>query len=646
MDMKKNLKLLLLEDSEDDAALLLRALGRSFAVDALRVESSGEFNEALGARQWDIVITDYSLPSLSGMDVVKGVRGSGQDIPVIVVSGVAGEETAVSAMRAGASDYILKENVSRLVPVVERELREAAGRRLHKLAQERLRQSERKFGNLMEAIPFGIAVLNMNREVVEMNSAMVDIFGYGSKEELRNMRREDLYLDPEDRIKLYQRLSTRGSAKLEVRMRRKDGTLFWASLNSTIKTPEDADTYIIIIIQDITGRKNSEIALLESEERFRQIFEQNADAQLIMDCSVRKVIDANPATVRLYGYTRQELVAGGTPLFIARRGAEPIEELFCGTEDPKGLSVERMASIRKDGGRIIVSIRGQRIRLVGSDVIYCTIRDITDRVRLQEESNVMQSKLIHANKMASIGILSSGVAHEINNPNNFILSNSSMLAAVWADAARILEEYYHENGEFSLGGLPYTEARKAAPELIAGISDGARRVKDIVNGMKTIVRPDKDDMSGTVDVNQAVRAAESLLKHQIEQYTHDWRVTLAEDLPKVRGSVQKIEQVMINLIMNALQALTGNRCGVEVATSYERRSGCVLIKVSDEGIGMSSDVTARLTEPFFTTRADDGGTGLGLAISYSIVAEHGGTIEFESGLGKGTAVYIRLPAIL
>jgi len=646
MEMKEGLKLLLLEDSEDDAALLLRSLGRSFVVDALRVESSGEFKEALGERQWDIVITDYSLPSLSGMDVIETVRERDIDIPVIVVSGVAGEETAVSAMRAGASDYILKENVSRLAPVVERELREAAGRRSYKVAQERLRQSERKFGNLMEALPLGIAVLNMDKKILDMNSAMVNLFGYDSKEELRDMRREDLYLDSEDRARLYQRLSNGGSAEVEALMRRKDGTIFWASINSTIKTPEDADSYIIIIIQEITNRKNSELALLESEERFHQIFEQNEDAQLIMDCSLGRVIDANPATVRLYGYTKQELAAAGTSLFVARRGSEPLEKLFCGADAPKRLFIERMASIRKDGGRIIASIRGQRIRLVGSDVIYCTIRDITERVRLQEESHMMQSKLIHANKMASIGILSSGVAHEINNPNNFILSNSSMLAAVWADAARILEEYYRENGEFSLGGLPYTEARKAAPGLIAGITDGARRVMKIVGGMKTITRPDKDDLSGTVDVNQAVRAAESLLKHQIEQYTLDWDVTLAEDLPKVRGNAQKIEQVMINLIMNALQALTGNRCGVDVATSYEQSSGCVLIKVSDEGIGMSSEVAARLTEPFFTTRADDGGTGLGLAISYSIVAEHGGTIEFESGLGKGTAVYIRLPAIL
>lgn len=645
MVIKEWLRLLIAEDSEDDAAMLLRQLGQSFQVDAHRVETEAAFKEALYKRMWDCVITDYVMPGFSGMDVLDIVRNSGLDLPVIVVSGVIGEEAAVSAMKAGASDYILKANPSRLVPAVERMLRDAAERRMHKIAQERLRLSERKFDNLLESLPAGIIVMNMDKDIIEINQVMVDMFGYGTKEEVRDAPRDNLYVDPEDRQNLYEQLAKSASAEIEAKMRRKYGAIFWASITSAIKTIGGADSYIISIFQDISERKFAEAALLNSEERFRQIFEQNEDAMFIVDGRTMRIIDVNPAFVRLYGFTGEELAEGGTSLFISTRDCAGFEEQLYRTNVPKGLRIERMSTIRKDGERIVASIRWQRICFEQSDVTYCTIRDITERVRLQEESRIMQSKLIQANKMASIGILSSGVAHEINNPNNFILSNSSILAAVWGDVAEILEEYYRENGEFSLGGVPYTEMRKAAPGLIMGISDGARRVKRIIDDMKTLARPDKDEPASEADVNQAVRAAASLLKHQIDTCTRDWEVKLSPELPKVRGSTQKIEQVMINLIMNALQALTGSMSAVHVTTSYEEGSGCVLIKIVDDGIGIPPDVLPRLTEPFFTTRADDGGTGLGLAISYSIIQEHGGTMEFESGLGKGTAVYVRLPAL-
>lgn len=645
MLMKKWLRLLLATVSEDIAADIQRQLTKVFQVEAHRVATEAEFNAALHKHAWDCCIIEHSVSELNEFVVLDAVRRSGMIMPVIVLSDSAEIETVVEAMKAGASDYMLKANSSGLVSVVEKTLKATRDKRIHNVAQERVRQFERRLGNLMETLPIGILVLNMSQAIVELNQAMVDMFGYSTKEELILVPRDNLYFDPEDKRTLYDRLGSDGWANLEVKMRRKDETLFWVSINSAVKTIEGAETYIISIFRDISERKFAETALKHSEERFRLLFEQNEDATLIIDCRNCTMIDANPAAVRLYGFERLELISGGASIFMLPKDYEVFEKQLCGMDTANILRIE-LSTIKKDGSRMITSIRGQKMSLEGYEVVYCTFMDITERVRLQEESRVMQLKLIQSNKMASIGLISSGVAHEINNPTNYILLNSLLLDSVWVDAVEILEEYYRNNGEFSIGGVSFAEMRKAAPELIKGISSGARRIKAIVDDMKTLARTEQRQHKNEADVNQAVQAAVSLLKHQIDISTDFWSLTLAPDLPKVRGSTQKIEQVMINLIMNALQALSGNQCAVSVITSYEEAGPSVLIKVMDDGIGISSDVLPRISEPFFTTKLEEGGTGLGLAITYAIIHEYGGTIDFESGVGKGTTVYVRLPVIL
>ena len=132
------------------------------------------------------------------------------------------------------------------------------------------------------------------------------------------------------------------------------------------------------------------------------------------------------------------------------------------------------------------------------DLIYCDITDITEQIRLKKEAAIMQSKLIFANKMSSLGILVSSVAHEINNPNNFILFNSSLLSDVWKDATRILDEYQQEKGEFSLAGLTYGEMREAVGKLLEGITGGSQRIKAIVNNLKDFARQDTEGLGGTL----------------------------------------------------------------------------------------------------------------------------------------------------
>lgn len=271
-------------------------------------------------------------------------------------------------------------------------------------------------------------------------------------------------------------------------------------------------------------------------------------------------------------------------------------------------------------------------------------RDITAKVRMEEEARRIQSQLIHANKMTSLGTLVSGVAHEISNPNSFILHNTRSLTKIWKDVAEILAPYYSSKEGVKLGSISFSELKTLVPDLLNGINEGSVRINNIVENLSDFVRPQKTCMDEMVNVNTVVMTSRSILDNHIKKFTNNFHVKCADNIPPVRGSSQKIEQVVINIIMNALQALPDKESGIRISTSHDERTNNVVIKVQDEGTGMPYDILDRITEPFFTTKLDSGGTGLGLSISYALVKEHKGTLSFKSKKGKGTTVYIKFPA--
>lgn len=401
---------------------------------------------------------------------------------------------------------------------------------------------------------------------------------------------------------------------------------------------------VIGTMQDVTERNLAEEEVRRTNESFRMIFEQNQDAQLVLSQGSCDIIDANPAAVTLFGFSKHELRGNGPSLFIPIGELEKFREKLLSARKDEVFKIDRMDITRKDGSRITASVRGQLVNANQSSVVYCTIRDFTERIRMEEEARVMQAKLIQANKMTSVGTLASGIAHEINNPNNFIIFNSGLLTEIWNDAEMLLEGHYRQHGDFSLGGLPYREVREVVPELLCGIADGSRRIKGIVNNLKDFSRVDRAGLDGKFDVNRAVQVACSILKNQIVKYTDNFLMECAAGLPLIRGSAQRIEQVVINLILNAMHALPDKSCSVHVSTGIDSGSGDVFIKIRDEGIGMTKDVLDRVMEPFFTTKTSSGGTGLGLSISYTIVREHNGTLDFASEPGSGTTATLILPA--
>lgn len=271
--------------------------------------------------------------------------------------------------------------------------------------------------------------------------------------------------------------------------------------------------------------------------------------------------------------------------------------------------------------------------------------EVEQRKQAAEELKRQQLQLMQADKMATLGILVSGMAHEINNPTGLILLNLPTISNAYIDVREILEEHYRKNGDFIMGGIPYSEMRREMPLMIDEMYEAAKRIKRIVEDLKHFSRRGDAKYDDEVDINSVVQTSMRLIGSTIKKATNHFKSSLGCQLPPIKGNAQRLEQVVVNIILNAAQSLQDKNKGIFVSTYYEQSSKSVIIQVCDEGIGIPPEHMPHLTDPFFTTKRDTGGTGLGLAISDGIVREHGGIMQFESVLNKGTTVIIKLPAI-
>lgn len=271
-------------------------------------------------------------------------------------------------------------------------------------------------------------------------------------------------------------------------------------------------------------------------------------------------------------------------------------------------------------------------------------REIAERRHAEEELRQGQQQLVQADKMAALGVLVSGVAHEINNPTGLILLEAPTIKRFFTDAAKILEQYYRENGDFTCGGLPYSRMREEIPRSLDKLQDAGKRIKRIVDDLKDFARNGDVSCSELVDLNSVAQAAVRLVEPSIHKATTRFSASYGENLPLLCGNAQRIEQVLVNLILNACQALPDPEKAIELATYCDTSRSTITFRLRDEGSGISPEHLARLTDPFFTTKRDSGGTGLGLSVSAGIVKEHGGTMTFDSTPGSETVVTLTLPA--
>ncbi len=266
------------------------------------------------------------------------------------------------------------------------------------------------------------------------------------------------------------------------------------------------------------------------------------------------------------------------------------------------------------------------------------------RLEIDEEKTKYMAKLIQTNRMTSLGLLVSGMAHEINNPNGSIRLASEYLGQIWLDALPLLTETSRSEGDFSLGGMPFSTAKDEVSRAIDSISRSSIRIERVVQNLRNYILGDREVQRDDLDLNRVASSALVIVRSHGKQSDINIATELDPDLPLISGNPFQLEQVVTNLLLNAIQSLPphGSR-RVTLATSRQRHSNEVTLSVRDEGQGIPPEQIQYLCEPFFSTRINEGGSGLGLYISDFIIKEHKGRLEFTSRLGVGSTVSIHLP---
>ena len=396
---------------------------------------------------------------------------------------------------------------------------------------------------------------------------------------------------------------------------------------------------------EIKERVRAEEALRESEEKHRTILQSIEEGYYEVDLAGNLTF-FNDSLRRHLGYSKEELMGMNNRQFTSKETVKRVYETFNTVfKTGKPATAFDWEMVAKDGSRKFVELSVSLVKdSEGRPVGFRGVaRDISERKKAEEQAKLHQQQLMQASKMVALGTLVSGVAHEVNNPNNFIMLNSPILKEAWDNAMPILQKYYEENGDFLLGGMKFSEMRENIPSLFSGISDGAQRIKQIVDDLKNYVRDNTADLNQSVDINDVIKSAVSLLSNMIKKSTHQFSIKYGKHLPLLRGNFQRLEQVMINLIQNACQALPDASKGIYISVRTNKEKSTIVIKIRDEGTGIPDEKLLNITDPFFTTKQDSGGVGLGLSISSKIVEEHDGTMNFESEIGAGTIATITLP---
>jgi PAS domain S-box-containing protein len=492
-----------------------------------------------------------------------------------------------------------------------------------KRAETALKQSEERFRMLFDKAPMGYQSLDEHGYILEINQKWLDMLGYVRKEVIGKWFGDFLHQDYIEKFKQnFPLFKTIGEIHgIEYVLNKKDNTQIIIALSGKVSyTPNGKFKHTHCILDDITRRKETEIALLESEERYRSVVEQTIEGIYIADYNTKKIIDCNTAFQNLLGYSRKEILNFTIFEFVAhsRADIDAMLEQIVETREP--MKLERKYRL-KNGSEIDVFVTVNLIKYGGREVICSVIRDITEKKKFELEME-------KSRRMESIGMLAGGIAHNFNNLLQTVMGNIS-LGILYLKP----EDQVYKLLTNALNTLP--RARELSSRLLT-FSKGGSPIKKPGFIFKLL-----KDIAILATSNTRIHC-EFLIQDDLQQIEYD------ESL---------IRQALNNIILNSIQSMPdGGKIifgseKIEVDESKEenlplnvlhKKAGSyVRIMIKDHGNGIPKENFQRIFDPFYST--DFNRQGLGLSIAYSIINRHDGFIDLESEIGIGTTFYIYLP---
>jgi PAS domain S-box-containing protein len=508
---------------------------------------------------------------------------------------------------------------------------------LQKMVEERTRElnesreSYRELSIFLNSIldsstEYAIMAVDFYGKIIEFNKGAERLFGWG-KEEVVGKANIGITILPEDRERGIQKEMSRrtrieGVCELEMDRLRKDGTRFPAhSIVTAIHDSYGNVTGFVEILRDLTQRKGLERELRETKEFLENIMESSVDG--IVTTDLKGIITyMNRGMEEMLNYRKEELL--GTHISnLYVKGIHEARELMAILKE-RGRTENYEMQIRKKTGEILSIITSASLlrdgegNLIGTAGIF---KDITEQKRLEAKLKETQAHLVEASKMRALGELVSGVAHELNNP---MMASQTILYVI-------------------LNNLHKECPNRERLELIQKCND---RISKIVDHLREFSRQTPSEFQ-EIDINLPVENALLITGQQLIDHNIAIKKILTPGLPKIMGDSNQLEQVFLNLISNARDAMEGVRGTKELTIqsyiSPEDEAQSVVVSVKDTGTGIPEEIIDKVMDPFFTTKPIGKGTGLGLSLCFGIVEAHRGRLEIKSKEGEGTEVRVIIP---
>ncbi|MFZ5861421.1 MAG: protoglobin domain-containing protein [Nitrospirota bacterium] len=523
---------------------------------------------------------------------------------------------------------------------------------------------KRAIEKVMASVPIGTFVLSADLLVLSSNRKVRDIIGR-THEDLRGRPLEEVLPGVHWWDVLAELLGAVGAQRDVVMPYNRAGDVrVLRVVGTAIERTEDDAARMLLTVDDITEHRRALEQLQESEERFRQVTESIHAVFWMTDTTTNQILYISPTCDGIWGRPRDILLASPQAWVDAIHPEDRSRVLEAATtKQVTGAYHEEYRIVRPTGEVRWILDRAFPIRDEHGHVYRITgiAEDITARKQSEEalqqayaELKEAQGHLLQSEKMASIGQLAAGVAHEINNPIGYVSSNLRTLAEYTEDLVQVIGGYETllaavETGSMEAAALEAKRTRELVKRVDMGFlledlstlvqqsSEGLDRVRQIVQNLKTFSHVDRQEQAW-VNINQGIESTLAIVWNELK-YKADIIKEMG-DIPEILGYPQQLNQVFVNLLVNAAQAIK-DKGTIWVRTFVQAQS--VVAEVEDTGSGIAPEHLKKIFDPFFTTKPVGKGTGLGLSISYGIVHNHGGTIEVESQPGRGTRFRVVLP---
>ena len=547
-----------------------------------------------------------------------------------------------------------------------------------KQVEEEQRKSEKFANSVLESSLNGIYIFDVEKQTnIYVNSQYTELTGY-TLSSLHPLDAQEFIklFHPDDRPSIHQHIDEIMHAKdgnvseIEYRFKKANGDWMWCLSRDAIfdQNSDESSKQLIGTFIDITERKRAEVELsklnLELENRVKQRTAQLQEEVIERKQAEEKLRNNKEMLQMVFDGISDPLVMLGKNMEIGllNRAAsvyyhveqkevigKPCHQAFRGTSS-KCENCKVPASV-KNSQDLMLERKGfmdsNRIeQVVVYPIAYKEKEEGAAIIRISDVTNekMLQKQIVQSEKLSSLGFLVSGVAHEINNPNNFISFNIPILREYLNKIIPIIDNYAEEHENFELFGMLYPEFRKDVFNLVDNVENGSRRINIAVSNLREISRTKEKTKIECVDIKELIEKSVSICRSKINRLVKSFEIDIPDDLPGIYTDSETIETVVINLLINASQAVDKEDSWIRLSvTSDDSSQNDLIIEVSDNGCGLNEKIKNHIFDPFFTTKSSGEGTGLGLTLCHNSIEKCGGRIEVDSVPGEGSTFKVTLP---